>query len=192
VIFLFTYLFIYSSIYFFVHSIIHWKLLDPCREYYRLVVVKFVSLTGWRYCKLTVGLAVCFKVDQLHGLIFRTVKTSKESIQNYNLNFNQFNLKFQGVWMLYSPRISVYQNIQWFRWQDDKWKMKCNTLEGSIQEVNLNVYSGWHDMYPLPIKFIRLLFGILKIHDVKSQLHIIHPELQYTWTELLKWYLRKP
>ena len=92
---------------------------------------------------------VCFKVDQLHGLILRTVKTSKESRQNYNLNINRLNLKFQGVWVLYSPRMSVSQNIRRFRRQDDTWKMKCNTLEGSIQEVNLNVYSEWHGICAL-------------------------------------------
>ena len=117
--------------------------------YYRLVVVQFVTLIGWTYGKLTGVLAVCFKVDQLLGLILRTVKTSKESNQNYNLNFNQLNLKFQGVWVLYNPRITVSQNIRRFRWQDDTWKMKCNMLGGSIQEVNLNVYSGWHGVCAL-------------------------------------------
>ena len=142
---LFVYLFLYS----FVHSIIHWKLLDSFRQYYRLVVVQFVSLIGWTYCKLTGGLTVCFKVDQLHGLILRTVKTSDESSQNHNLHFTQLNLKFQAVWMLYSPRISVSQNIQRFRWQDDTCKTECNTMEGSTQEVNLNVCSGWYDICAL-------------------------------------------
>ena len=94
-------------------------------------------------------LVVCFEVDQLHGLIVRIVKTSKESSQNYNLNFNQLNPKFQGVWVLYSPRISVSQNIRRVRWQDDTWKMICNMLGGSIQEVNLNVHSGWHGICAL-------------------------------------------
>ena len=119
------------------------------RECYRLGVVQFVTLIGWTYLRLTGVLVVCFKVDQLHGLIVRTVKTSKESNQNYNLNFNQLNLKFQGVWVLYSPRISVSQNIRRFRWQNDTWKMKCSMLGGSIQEVNLNVYSGWHGICAL-------------------------------------------
>ena len=151
-IFVFAYVFIYFFFRSFNYSL---TIAGFFRDYYRLVVVQFVSLLGWTYRKLTCGLAVRFKVDQLHGLILCTVKTSKKS-ENYNLKFNRLNLKFQGVRVLHSPRISVSQNIRRFRWQDDKWKMKCNILEESIQEVNLNVYSGCTASVPFADKIYQI------------------------------------